>query len=363
MQKKLIAAAVAALASTGAMAQVTMYGIADAFLFSAKAEGVNGSATKVGVGSGLLSGPRLGFKGEEDLGDGMKAVALYEVAVNLDDGSYPAAYSATQTGAFGRTRQAYVGLQGAMGRLSLGQQYTHGYFAPGNNDGFAAAIISPQTVLAVMAGSNVVPTSATRVSNSVNYVSNAMGPLTLNALYGFGETNKDSAAGTKGKSGNTLALGANVKLGALNVDGVYVQKNTTDDLKQTDLFLGAAYNLGVATVGFSYQTVDKDQAAPADDIEDKVVQVNAIVPVGKGNIHVGYGQLDRSKVTDDKAKSIALAYTHALGKRTTLFAGYNRTSTGNSSPFAGASAGVVVPVAVANGKASTIVATGLRLTF
>lgn len=354
MQKKLIAVAVAALASTGAMAQVTMYGVADAFLFSAKAEGVNGSATKTGVGSGLLSGPRLGFNAEEDLGDGIKAVAKYEAAVSLDDGA---------AAAFGRTRQAYVGLQGSMGRLSLGQQYTHGYFAPGSSDGFASAIIAPQTVLATMAGSNVVPTSATRVSNSVNWVSNAMGPLTLNALVGFGETNKDTAAGTKGKTGNVLSLGGNVKMGALVVDGVYVQKNTTDDLQQTDMFIGGAYNFGFATIGASYQTVEKEQAAPADDIDDKIMQVSAIVPVGKGNVHFAYGTLDRSKVTDDKAKSIAFAYTHALGKRTTVFAGYNRTTTGTASPYAGASAGVVVPVAVDSGKASSIIATGMRLTF
>ncbi|MEW5887457.1 MAG: porin, partial [Pseudomonadota bacterium] len=72
MQKKLIVAAVAgALAAPLAIAQsnVTIYGIADVGV----EWGSSGNGTKFRVQSGQESGSRLGFKGSEDLGGGLKA--------------------------------------------------------------------------------------------------------------------------------------------------------------------------------------------------------------------------------------------------------------------------------------------------
>ena len=83
MQKKLIALAVAGLASGAAFAQtnVTMYGVADAgYVYSSGDAargplGINtGSNEFSGIISGILSGSRLGFRGEEALGNGRKAV-------------------------------------------------------------------------------------------------------------------------------------------------------------------------------------------------------------------------------------------------------------------------------------------------
>jgi len=57
-----------------------------------------------------------------------------------------------------------------------------------------------------------------------------------------------------------------------------------------------------------------------------------IVPVGAaGNVHVGYGEgeIEEAGAPDLKAKSYSIAYTHALSKRTTAYAGYNRTDNDN----------------------------------
>jgi hypothetical protein len=81
MQKKLIALAVASLASGAAFAQtnVTMYGIADAgYVWSQGDALVTGTNKFSGIQSGLLSGSRLGFKGEEALGNGLKAIFTLE---------------------------------------------------------------------------------------------------------------------------------------------------------------------------------------------------------------------------------------------------------------------------------------------
>src|SRR5574343_633103 len=86
MQKKIIALAVAALASSAAFAQsnVTIYGIADVGYFHMSADG---KKPMNNVDSGGLAGSRIGFKGVEDLGNGLKALFTLEYALALDNNS------------------------------------------------------------------------------------------------------------------------------------------------------------------------------------------------------------------------------------------------------------------------------------
>jgi predicted porin len=89
MKKSLIALAVLA-ASGAAMAQssVTLYGVADAGVTY-----VNGLTTGLACDSGANKTSRLGFRGVEDLGGGLKANFVLEGGFNLDngDGKLPAA--------------------------------------------------------------------------------------------------------------------------------------------------------------------------------------------------------------------------------------------------------------------------------
>ena len=83
MQKKLIAMAVAGLASGAALAQsnVTVYGIVDMAYIRGAADG---ASSRTFINSGGLSGSRLGFKGVEDLGNGLKAVFNLEWGMEVD---------------------------------------------------------------------------------------------------------------------------------------------------------------------------------------------------------------------------------------------------------------------------------------
>ncbi|MBK7685506.1 MAG: porin [Rhodocyclaceae bacterium] len=76
MQKKLIALAIAGLASSAAFAQsnVTIYGIVDV----AYTHSSSGSSSTSGIDSGGWSSSRMGFRGTEDLGDGLKALFTLE---------------------------------------------------------------------------------------------------------------------------------------------------------------------------------------------------------------------------------------------------------------------------------------------
>ena len=133
MQKKLIALAVASLASGAAFAQtnVTMYGVADVgYMYSTGDAGrvgnvpIPGTNTFSGINSGLLAGSRLGFRGEEALGNGLKAVFTLEYSLNLDNNS-----GVGNTGGL-NARQQYVGLShSGWGTVALGRQYHRAGFS------------------------------------------------------------------------------------------------------------------------------------------------------------------------------------------------------------------------------------------
>ncbi|MBK8386079.1 MAG: porin [Candidatus Accumulibacter sp.] len=86
MQKKLLALAVAGLASGVASAQtnVTIYGVLDmGYVYSSGSLGREAAPTPSAVSPGSAAGNRLGFKGEEALGNGLKAVFTLEYGLTL----------------------------------------------------------------------------------------------------------------------------------------------------------------------------------------------------------------------------------------------------------------------------------------
>jgi len=95
MKKSLIALAVLA-ASGAAMAQssVTLFGVADVGVTY-----VDGARNWTGLTSGQLIS-RIGFRGTEDLGGGLKANFWMEAGVNLDNGDGNSSYSAAGDGNF-----------------------------------------------------------------------------------------------------------------------------------------------------------------------------------------------------------------------------------------------------------------------
>ena len=109
MQKKLIALAIAGLVSAPAFAQsnVTIYGVADAAI----GIGEHGDNDFQGVVNGILSGSRIGFRGTEDLGNGLKAVFTLEQGFNIDNGN------SSSSRAF--HRQAFVGVAGGLGGWAI----------------------------------------------------------------------------------------------------------------------------------------------------------------------------------------------------------------------------------------------------
>src|SRR3990167_5192480 len=116
MKKSLIALAVLA-ASGVAMAQssVTLYGVADLGLV--KSSGVSAQMTGNGVMNNGSS--RLGVRGVEDLGGGLKASFNFEQGINGESG-------ATDAATF--QRAANMALSGGFGRFQMGRTLNPSFF-------------------------------------------------------------------------------------------------------------------------------------------------------------------------------------------------------------------------------------------
>ena len=122
MKKSLIAlAAVAASGAAMAQSSVTLYGVVDTSVAYVK-----GDKSVSGLLNNGAATSRLGFRGVEDLGNGLKAEFVLEGAVSPDNGG----------SSFDFKRQSTVGLAGEFGQVRLGRALTASYNAVSRYDVF-----------------------------------------------------------------------------------------------------------------------------------------------------------------------------------------------------------------------------------
>jgi predicted porin len=165
-----------------AQSNVTVYGVMDAAV-SVEDTGAPGEKSRTVINSGDQSSSRLGFRGTEDLGGGLKALFNIEAGVSLDTGAGDSAL-------FGR--RSVVGLQGAFGTVTVGREYSP-----------IAAVAGATDILGQgFYGSNLSAFTANRLtrrlSNSVNYKSNPIGGFTALAAYSAGEKTSGPNGDLKG---------------------------------------------------------------------------------------------------------------------------------------------------------------------
>ncbi|MEO7404495.1 MAG: porin [Burkholderiales bacterium] len=127
MNQKLLAVAVAGLFAAPAFAQtsnVTLYGRANLGVDQYKASGATAASSDLKSRYRIYdSGSRIGVRGIEDLGNGLRAVFQIESGVNVDNGSNTG-QAGTQNFNSGllASRDSFVGLDGGFGRVTVGRQ-------------------------------------------------------------------------------------------------------------------------------------------------------------------------------------------------------------------------------------------------
>ena len=303
MKKSLLALAVLGAFAGAASAQssVTLYGKLDQAFGKAA-----GSADKE-VRDG--SGSRVGFRGVEDLGGGLKAMFQFEHRFSPDTGKDATLESAEKAIAAGKTADpvrmwqgvSTVGLGGSFGTVNLGRQYTAAF-------SLATDVIDPfgsYTVAGLRDESLTKSVARLRTDNSVRY-DGAFGGLKVAA---------DIAETPAGGVDRPYSVAAQYAAGPFMVAASYDNPTGANDNLAT---LGGSYTFGPAKVSLGIGRGDNNS-----NVRVKQALAGVTVSVGAaGQVLAGYAPEEVG--TDDATKKVSLGYRHNLSKRTQLYADVTR---------------------------------------
>ncbi|MEC5163003.1 MULTISPECIES: porin [unclassified Janthinobacterium] len=347
MKKTLLALAVLASIAGVASAQssVTIYGVVDAGI-TRETGAIAGAVTK--LSTGVQSGNRLGFKGTEDLGGGLKANFQLENGFDLDTG-------AQRQGGRLFGRQAWVGLSGAFGAVNLGRQYNPIFLSMDAIDPFGTGLSGATT--------NLMSAGTVRVDNAITYSMPAINGFTATALFGAGESSNGNKVNAKAGASVDFNKGPLLVTAAWNKvasNSAIVGSNGTEDI-----LVGATYNFGPVTAHAAYETEEVNDGKTA---KYRDFMVGASVPVGPGSFLASYiDKNDRMANSKKGAKQIAVGYLYSLSKRTNLYTSYARikNEAGARNYVSDASSGGVADASKeqALGSTSSAFSVGLRHKF
>lgn len=328
--KKVLFTLLALGASCTALAQssVTIYGVADAGLVVDK-DAVGDRLTR--VASGVASGSRIGFKGKEDLGNGLSALFVLESGFNIDTGT-------SGQGGLLFGRQAYVGLSGTGGTVTLGRQYSPYYLA-------LRDVADPFVIGLAGTASNIMVTNI-RVDNMAQYSTPTWNKLSADLAYGFGEVADDN------KKNRSLGGAVHYIDGPLNLTLTHHRKENVAGTDQTrNSLLAMRYDFGVAQANLGYA----DNRALAS-VKSNDVLLGVSVPFGPTKVVASYiRHNDKSNLNRD-AQQWAIGAYYALSKRSDLYTGYGHISNKNGAAF-------VVGNATDNGTGNSGFNLGMRHLF
>lgn len=289
-----------------AQSNVSVYGVVDMGLVR---EGGAPKGNVTTISSGVASGTRLGFKGAEDLGGGMKASFVLESGINADTG-------ASGQGGLLFGRQALVGLGGAIGTVTLGRQYSPYYKALRDvGDPFGAVS------LAGRAG-NIMATN-TRVNNMLELTSATVAGMRVDLAYGAGEAAGDAARN------RTLGGALSYADRRLNVQLAFNQINNaaaTDHVNNT--LLAASFDAAVVTMHAAYAV---NRGAGKADSHDIVTGIT--LPIAGDRLLFSAVYHDDRTPADRNALQWGLGYSHPLSRRMDLYAAYATISNRRGADF------------------------------
>lgn len=191
MNKKLMAAAVAGVLVAPAVyaqsSNVQLYGRANLGVDYYQAKGA--TTTAAGVQNNLDgrfrvfdNSSRVGLRGTEELGGGLKAIFQIETGVNLDaGGNLGQAGTVNGSSGFWATRASYAGLAGGWGQVTFGRQEI--FWANGVNAQFAANYINTEIPWTNGTNSGRLGFPTARTPNTVQYTTPTFGGFNLTASW------------------------------------------------------------------------------------------------------------------------------------------------------------------------------------
>ena len=306
MKRTLIVAAIATLTTGAALAQssVTVYGRLNLSLERQNANGIKTSVMQ-------NNSSRIGFKGSEDLGGGIKAGFQLEHGFNADTGTVGSSFWG---------RQSEVNLSGGFGTLRLGNFTSEAYFA-------TADYISMHNH-DTGTSSDALYAYIGRNTNKLAYrAPEFVKGLTAEAAVSLSEgggrvRNYDGAV--------------NYSAGALHLGLGYEKAGNAKQLA-----LSGAYELGPVVLGGMVQ-----RDSNAYGVGDRTsLRVSAAYMAGANEFHANVGRAgDYSGTANSGAVQYTLAYNRNLSKRTKVYAFATKVNaerfTGYAADFSSVAVGV-----------------------
>lgn len=420
MKPHLLAFACVAVASASGHAQskLELYGIVDAGV--TRVSGIRGGSVTL-LSSGIMEGSRIGLRGNEDLGNGYRAIFTLENRLEADTGdisnrppsrgqlpdratfaryllpTLPAAQQAalqpllnqvsagigTRIGINVHTagpnffdRQIYVGLVTPVGAVLAGRMYTPGYEVAGTFEALGA-----QSSLALGQIAVIPYAIDIRTGNALAYRVQ-QGAWTASVMYGFDEESNET-----GRFVGAMGMYKDEDFG---VGLAYnTRENELGQQSLSSFVVGGYVGVGAGRVYATAASIRDGHPAAFSGIAGQITPlvgpglaaliqgayVNAVKQDAK-LYHLGYKQVsgpstwyvacnlyDDARAANADVASYGVAYSYALSKRTDLNAvvtRFSNTGLGQAAPGGGGYLGGVTAHA---GTDSTSLALGLRHRF
>ena len=409
--KKILVLSVLATTCVASFAQssVTVYGVVD--LAATKVSGVRGGSISQ-LNSGMMDGSRLGFRGNEDLGGGYRALFTAESRLEADTGALsnrppsesqvadryvvasllklpaqlqPVLNSVSRSIGNGIgvnlannfwDRQIFLGLVTPVGAILAGRQYTPAYE-------MTAAFDTLQTQSALAAGQVAsIPSSVDiRLSNTIAYrivqgpisaalmVGAAEGSATTGKFYGanlmyktpafsagVGYNTRENERGVK--SLTNVVLGASAAIGPGTVSGMLATVKDSAPTGLSGIAASVTPSVGAAT-GLAIQNAYVEALKQ----DGRLMHVGYRMTAGANTFYVAYNKFDDSRPNNADTTSYGLTYSYALSKRTDINAAAVRFVNSTLAQAAPGGGGYLGGVTTSAGTDSTSLGLGVRHRF
>ncbi len=301
------------------MAQATIDGTINQAFSSTSSDGASAIRSIDGRGytSGTSGDSQIHFKGNEDLGNGLKATFLFDMGLNPNAAAQPMT-----------NREAWVGLSGGFGNLQIGTNYTPGFMGllvTGGDPLGASNVIGNLVFVQLL---NDATNHSIAAARSILYESPAILPgLTVQAMKGYGndidKVGDRTSFGVRYINGPIAAqystdsiTGAD--LGFMDTSAtlaVATSANAATDKRKSSIY-SASYDLGLAKIA----TANSKSKLINDDDATKATSYSISAPFGALTVAYTTSTATVTVATvDTKYKGTQLGLTYALSKRTNVY--------------------------------------------
>jgi predicted porin len=309
-----------------------MFGVVDLNVMS-----VDNDDRTYSMGTDGMSSSRLGFRGVEDLGGGLKASFWLEMGLAADTGRNAQQWGNGNSGSGNElifNRRSTVSLSNQWGEVRLGRDYTATFwnwtvFDPFGTNGVGAAtnLALGGDLQSALAGTTY--GTLVRANNMVAYYlpAGAFGP----GLYGQLQVAAgEGAAGNKYYGGRLGWAG-----GPFDVAGSYGITDCLDaacDIDLTAWNVAGSWNFGFMKLSGFFGEME------AEGNGNKARRMNwyvgAVAPIGQWNLKASYGGTNgKDLLDDDDATQWAIGVDYNLSKRTALYATWSSINNDGNSRF------------------------------